>query len=250
MLGQLVYWALSRYLHTCLLSCNNKSSIFDGTSSSSYEFALCITNRVLHNGVHTMMGFSLLSTSELTLGLSAPATRVTTTRVYVSGIIGNYRLSGFSFDPRFVVTRLKSRCVTSVPGLPQFSSPGKQAACHSEFVCRTLRTLPTSSRFHRPVAFYSVTNTNLWRGLPFCLSPQVYACLPLFMLGQLVYWALSRYLHTCLLSCNNKSSIFDGTSSSSYELNQTSSGRTTACSSCPSCSLPDTSYLPPPWLPS
>ena len=86
------------------------------------HFALCITNRVLHNGVHTMMGFSLLSTSELTLGLSAPATRVTTTRVYVSGIIGNYRLSGFSLDPRFVVTRLKSRCVTSVPGLRQFSS--------------------------------------------------------------------------------------------------------------------------------
>ena len=84
------------------------------------SFALCITNRVLHNGVHTMMRFSLLSTSELTLGLSAPATRVITTRVYVSGIIGNYRPSGFSLDPRFVVTRLKSRCVTSVPGLPQF----------------------------------------------------------------------------------------------------------------------------------
>ena len=117
------------------------------------------------------MGFSLLSTSELTLGLSAPATRVTTTRVYLSGIIGNYRRSGFSLDPRFVVTRLKSRRVTSVPGLPQFSSLCKHTACQSEFVCRTLRTLPTSSRFHRPVAFYSVTKTNLWRGLPFCLSP-------------------------------------------------------------------------------
>ena len=112
-----------------------------------------------------MMGFSLLSMSRADSRLSAPAARVTTTRVYVSYIIGNYRPSGFSVDPRFVVTILKSRCVTSVPGLPWFSSLSKQTTRQSAFVCRTLRTLTTSSRFHRPVAFYSVTNTNLCRGL-------------------------------------------------------------------------------------
>ena len=155
------------------------------------------------------MGFSLLPTSELILGLSAPAARVTTTRVYVSGIIGNYRPSGFSLDPRFVVTRFKSRCVTSVPGLPRFSSLSKQTARQSALSTGHYGRFPTSSRFHGPVAFYSVTNTNLWRGLPFCLSPQIYACLPLFILGRFVYWALPRYRHTCLLSRNNKSSIFD-----------------------------------------
>ena len=122
-----------------------------------------MTSRVLHNGVHTMMGFSLLSTSELTRRLSAPATRVTTTHVYVSDIIGNYRLSGFSLDSRFVVTRLKSKCVISVPGLPPFSSLSKQTACQSEFVCRTLRTLPTSCRFQRPVSILNVTIAREWR---------------------------------------------------------------------------------------
>ena len=167
-------------------------------------FALCITNRVLHNGVHTMMGFNLLSTSELTLGLSAPATRVTTTRVYASGIIGNYRLSGFSLDPRFVVTRLKSRCVTSVPGLPQFSSLGKQTACQSEFVCRTLRTLPTSSRFHRPVAFYSVTNTITFGGaFPSVSAPKFmpvyrYSCWDSWYTGLSPVIVYSRF---CNASC-------------------------------------------------